>query len=179
VIACDPVVEPDLRPFALTLPPGTWPVGVTIAHLPGEDQRIAAAWIRLPGASPVRWERALIAGLAENRDPAYGVDSGTGGFISPEAAAALAATTGDDFVDALTGAMDRVYMHTRSWAVVPVPATDGLNVAAFSSGVGDGAYASYWGYDESGASICLLTDFLIVARDHDDARSSRPWWKVW
>jgi hypothetical protein len=179
VIACDPVVEPDLRPFALSFPPGTWPVGITIAHFPGEDQRIAAAWVRASGSLPVRWDAALIEGMGDNPDSAYGVDSGTGGFVSPEAAALLAARLDDAFMDELTAQMDAVYVHTRGWAVVPVPGTDGLNVAAFSSGFGDGAYASYWGYDDAGTLACLLTDFAVVGRAGRDAASSRPWWKVW
>ena len=179
VIACDPIVEPDLRPFALSLPPGTWPVGVTIAHLPGGDQRIAAAWIRASTAPPVRWEAARIAGMGDNPDSAYGVDSGTGGFVSPEAAASLAARVDEGFMDELTAQMESVYVHTRSWAVVPVGGTGGLNVAAFSSGFGDGAYASWWGYDEAGRIACLLTDFGIIGRAADHTIPSRPWWKFW
>ncbi len=179
VIACDPVVEPDLRPFALSLPPGTWPVGITIAHFPGADQRIAGAWIRASRSLPVRWEPARIAGMGDSPDTAYGVDSGTGGFVSPEAAASLAARLDDAFMDELTAQMDSVYVHTRSWAVVPVPGTDGLNVVAFSSGFGDGAYGSYWGYDDAGTIACLLTDFGVIGRGGRDSTPARPWWKLW
>jgi Protein of unknown function (DUF4241) len=32
----------------------------------------------------------------------------------------------------------------------------------FSSGFGDGYYASYFGYDGEGELVALMTDFLVV-----------------
>lgn len=32
----------------------------------------------------------------------------------------------------------------------------------FSSGDGDGAYPSYWGFDDAGQLCCLMTDFRIL-----------------
>ena len=34
--------------------------------------------------------------------------------------------------------------------------------AAFSSGYGDGAYPSYFGFDEDGKPCVLVTDFLVL-----------------
>ena len=184
IIACDPMVEPDLPPFAVTVPPGTWPVGVTIAHAP-EDQRIAAAWIRVSAADPVRWAAAQRAGRPERESPAYGVDSGTGGFVSPEGAAVFATQLDDDSIEAFQAALEAEYVPTREWAVVPIAGTDGLNIAAFSSGLGDGSYASFWGHDADGGIVCLLTDFGIVeassGRESESRseRALRPWWKFW
>jgi hypothetical protein len=181
IVACDPAVEPDLPPFVVAVPPGSWPVGVTIAHLPEEDQRIAAAWIRLSHAEPVRWAYAQLAGRPERELPAYGVDSATGAFLSAEGAVALAAQLSDDFIEELQAAMEAEYVPTREWALVPIPGTQGLNVATFSSGLGDGAYVSYWGFDAAGGIACLVTDFEIVGRPDRGARAprGRAWWKFW
>ena len=179
IVACDPAVEPDLPPFAVSVAPGTWPVGVSIAHLPGDDQRITAAWIRVSDALPVRWEYAQLTGRREREAPAYGVDSATGAFVSAEGAIALAAHLDDDSLDDLVEKMEAQYVPTREWAVVPVPGTDGLDVAAFSSGLGDGSYVSYWGYDGGGEIVCLLTDFRIAGHDEPKRGKGRPWWKFW
>ncbi len=181
IVACDPVVEPDLPAFARAVPPGAWPVGVTIARLP-DDERIAAAWIRISDDAPIRWEPAQLAGRPHRESPAYGVDSGTGGFVSAEGAAPLAAQLGDDSIEEFQARMEAEYVPTREWAVVPIPGTDGLNVAAFSSGLGDGAYVSYWGYDAGGEITCLLTDFRLMGRPERGERPAgtvRPWWRFW
>ena len=183
IIACDPMVEPDLPPFAVTVPPGTWPVGVTIAHAP-DDQRIAAAWIRVSTVEPVRWEAAQRTGRPERESPAYGVDSGIGGFVSPEGAAVFATQLDDDTIETFQTALEAAYVPTREWAVVPIAGTDGLNIAACSSGLGDGSYASFWGYDPEGRVVCLLTDFGIAeatsgSEGESGERAPRPWWKFW
>jgi hypothetical protein len=58
-----------------------------------------------------------------------------------------------------------------------------LHVALFSSGMGDGAYTSYWGFDAGGEPVCLLTDFDILGRQGSgaaaDAAAAKPWWKFW
>lgn len=38
----------------------------------------------------------------------------------------------------------------------------GLNVMIFSSGYGDGFYASYWGFDDTGSPVALVTDFRVL-----------------
>ena len=37
------------------------------------------------------------------------------------------------------------------------------NIILFSSGLGDGYYPSYFGYDRDGSVVCLATDFGIIA----------------
>jgi len=187
VVACDPLVEPDARPFEVAAAPGRYPVVLGIARLPGGDERIAAAWLRLADGTPVRWEPAALHGRPDLEEPAYGVDSGTGAFVSAEAAPLLAAALDGDFADEVATAMDANYVDTRNWAVLPVPGSAELNFAAFSSGMGDGAYASYWGRDAEGRPVCLLTDFDILklsraeaeAEAERDRATAKPWWKLW
>jgi hypothetical protein len=42
---------------------------------------------------------------------------------------------------------------------------DGRTVVAFSSGYGDGVYASYWGLDAGGAPAVLCLDFEVLITD--------------
>ena len=44
-----------------------------------------------------------------------------------------------------------------------------VNVAVFSSGWGDGFYASYWGEDEAGNVLALVTDFGVL--ENGDGRT--------
>jgi hypothetical protein len=41
------------------------------------------------------------------------------------------------------------------------------NVIAFSSGWGDGGYASYWGYDSANNIACIVTDFVLFYENKD------------
>ena len=123
-----------------------------------------------------------VTGIQPERElPAYGVDSATGAFVSAEGAVVLAAQLSDDFIEELQAEMEAEYVPTREWALVPIPGTQGLNVATFSSGLGDGAYVSYWGFDAAGGIACLVTDFEIVGRPDRGARAprGRAWWKLW
>src|SRR5207249_2201905 len=48
-----------------------------------------------------------------------------------------------------------------AWAMEILPGTN-LNVAMFASGVGDGWYESYWGLDDDGNPVSIVTDFGIL-----------------
>jgi hypothetical protein len=89
------------------------------------------------------------------------VDSGTGCFASPEALAAFTAmpSAGAD-QDPLINALEANGVPTWSHACLDVGPN--LNVVAFSTGYGDGVYATFWGLDAQGAPVCALTDFGFV-----------------
>jgi len=48
------------------------------------------------------------------------------------------------------------------FANVTVDIADSANIIAFSSGWGDGRYASFFGYDMQGEPVCLVTDFQVL-----------------
>ena len=112
---------------------------------------------------PAAWELAIPSGLDRARlgaDPyyAYGVDSATGCFASPEALRGVASGAYDD---ALATALDETYVDTWSWANVAC-GDGGENIIAFSTGFGDGAYPTYWGLDAAGTITVAMTDFLVL-----------------
>jgi hypothetical protein len=182
IVAADPLVEPSLPPFTRHVPPGAYPVRLAIAHYPGDgDQRVAAAWLAFSEQPVVGWEPAQLEGLPPRRpgEPAaYAVDSATGSFLSQEGAAELARQLDDTLVEAVTEQMEVNYVPTWNWAMVRVD--DELQVAVFSTGLGDGTYPSYWGLDAAGVPAVLLTDFgLLDPPEELRLRRGRPWWKFW
>ena len=165
VVACDPLGPPEIEPFARVAPAGTFPVTLSVAHFEDGDRRVAAALVRFGPRAPASWEPALLPGespddLAEGEIFGYPVDSGTGCFMDAETARlVLSLPDFDDFFDALNHLLDETYENTWSWANLGVE--DGHNVVAFSTGVGDGLYASYFGLGEDGEVVCLVTDFSL------------------
>jgi hypothetical protein len=83
--------------------------------------------------------------------------------------------------------METTYRDTWSWLVFqPEPARN-PNIVAFSSGYGDGIYASYVGWDAAGDPVCVVTDFGVIGEDPEPTtrpsatgeNADRPWWKFW
>jgi Protein of unknown function (DUF4241) len=95
VVACDPLVFPDTKPFHATLPPGRYPVIASVASfVRNNDRRIAYALLQLSEQQPVRWELATLAGqdissLEEGQRFGYSVDAGIACFMDIDAAAGL------------------------------------------------------------------------------------------
>lgn len=66
-----------------------------------------------------------------------------------------------DFYETLIVEFDKTYVHTWSWTNYALG--DGQqNLVAFSSGYGDGVYASYAGFDSDGEVSIVVTDFGVA-----------------
>lgn len=168
IVACDPLTAIAPKPFARRIAPGRYPILVSVAQLADGDQRVACAQVRLSDAPVARWEMARLEGqeqvaLGEGEFFGYAVDAGVGCFMDAQAASALDAhyERDESYDEALIDALEA--HHTDSWdyADIALDEGSGLNAIMFTSGWGDGVYASYWGYDASGAPVCLVTDFSL------------------
>jgi len=179
IVACDAIVSRAAPPFQKKVPPGRYPVVLSLAnpntgYLAGKQYPFAQ--VRLSDKRPVRWEMATRAGedLAsldpDNEDDFFGypVDSGTGCFMD-ESARQLWDDLDEEadrvFTDALIAKMGQQPTATESiWvaANVVVDPMTGANLIAFPSGVGDGLYPSFWGYDADDKLACLITDFCLI-----------------
>jgi hypothetical protein len=177
IVACDPLVFPENRPFRRRVPPGRYPVLLSIAHIPCSsggvttDQRIAVAMLMLGRKVPRRWQMAVATGqplsdLKAGEFYGYPVDSGTGCFMDLMAAKLLQRNARADanYFEHIIAAMEEVSLPTRSWAEFPLSDRTGHNLVTFSSGFGDGVYASFWGFDADGQPACLVTDFSVLTR---------------
>lgn len=166
IVACDPfLVSGEEEPFTRSVAPGRYPVLVNVASAE-DDSRVAYAILRFADRPPVRWEMALLSEqemetLGESEFFGYGVDAGTGCFMDAAAAPLLGAraTEENEYNGDFIEEMEKTYVHTWSWGSFVLDPATGANVVAFSSGWGDGSYPSFWGFDESGAVACLVTDF--------------------
>ncbi|MGG1661007.1 DUF4241 domain-containing protein [Brevibacillus sp. NRS-1366] len=178
IVANDPLVMFETEPFALSFPKGVFPVQLAIAKVSANadasqvgdeqqpDERVAFAQIVFANKPVTSWKMAVwensdVAQLAANEFFGYGVDSGTGSFMDASACQLLEQEIeqNDMYLESLIKDMDKTYKHTRSWLVKDLG--DGNNIAMFSTGWGDGSYASYIGLDEEGQIVRLVTDFYL------------------
>lgn len=163
IVAADGFIMHGATPFTRSVQPGSYPVALAVALI-GSDQRIAFAQIRFSDRRVAKWEMAVTPGedpsrLKAGEVLAYGVDSGTGCFADPGAQEILSAPDAGRLVEAATREMAKVYQHTGQWVVIDTPKG---SAAWFSSGWGDGQYASYFGLDDNGEPVLLVTDFQVI-----------------
>lgn len=203
IVACDPFwLTEAFDPYTTVVPPGHYPVRLSIATFADGDRRVACAMLSFAEREVVRWELALRPGQDPRDLPpgelfGYPVDAGTGCFADQATMEALMAQAGiHDVADwrrrahgdapvgpdgqptpewlALVGA---VYTWNDSFgddllaqleatdyitATVIAPGGSRANLIAFSSGWGDGGYASFFGYDARDSVVCLVTDFHVL-----------------
>jgi hypothetical protein len=174
VVACDPFFAGIAVPVARTVPAGEYDVQLRRAESSGEGPRIALARIVFqPGTTPATYERAMKEGTDSNL---YSVESGLGSFMDE--------VTRRQFVDVMAQYYhlepDANYYSAKlapefkksalhpgdpddagAWAMHYLPGSS-LNVAMFASGLGDGAFESFWGLSDLGEIVSLTTDFRIL-----------------
>lgn len=173
IVACDPFIGMEEEPFTKQVVSGRYPVLLNINRYKNDDERIAFAMIMFNTNKVANWEMALqkgqnINGLKSDEFFGYGVDTGTGSFMDKEAMNTLLAYEEEKqkenpnyyLFDEFDGELDKTYKHTRSWLVTTFK--DNASIAIFSTGWGDGCYPSFWGLDNNGEIVCLVTDFLIT-----------------
>jgi hypothetical protein len=152
LVACDGFVF-ESEPVYGEFPTGRFPVVLTVAQF-SNDQRIACAVVQFNSNPASRWEFC----------GSYGVDSGTGSYLDPKAAVLLEKRLLKDpngYLQVIAE-MERRQVNTWSWANLVLDEATGLNQILFSSGVGDGGYNCFVGYDNQGNPTKLVTDFQIL-----------------
>lgn len=179
LVACDPFVGPDAEPFRMALPCGSFPVILSVAEI-HSDQRVAFASIRFKKTIPARWEMMASA----KHDPAmlktgdivgYGVDSATGCFMDKSTGQTLTQkmNESEDFAEGMSIEIEKTYRHTWSWLNMNL---GNGNLIAFSSGFGDGLYATYAGFDAQGDVTVVVTDFMVV--DSEEVDTNKDFKKI-
>jgi hypothetical protein len=145
----------DAEPLDVRVAPGGYPVHATLVRHPDvmDDERVAFASLVLSDAPTVRWQEAGI----------IAVDGGTATITSIEGRDEmnqifehdqLAATNFDEQVFDSMVAHD--YLATE-WALTPQ-----TNLVRVSTGVGDGGYPVYVGFDLAGNPTRVVIDFLLL-----------------
>jgi len=154
IIACDGLI-PSTDAFAQKVKPGSYPVILSFA-LTNHGQHVACAMLRFSGTMPKMFKPAVVADGSSSYQHEYGVDTGTGCFADLEAINTLLAVP-----EKYERLKQEVHKPDIDW--VDFRVSEFCNILVFSSGEGDGAYPSYFGYDADGNAICLATDFGIIA----------------
>lgn len=171
VVACDPgqLMHEDACPaFSRTVPPGHYPVRVSVAEFDSGGWRAAFAALILDPAKPVRYELATrpgedVATLEPGESFGHGVDTGTSCFIDVEAARVVFERCKDRDYCWKGGFTDlRCLDRDDTSRNAQIDPASGSNMIVFPSGIGDGRYASYWGFDAADRLVCLVTDFEIL-----------------
>jgi hypothetical protein len=161
VVACDPMlIEEYGKPYTQVFPTGEFPVQLSIAKF-DNGETLAFARINFSDAPVEKWEHALLEGqlpipLEGKEEYGFIVDSGVGSFMDEDASKAFDKKQGSSFEGELYKEMDKHYHHRWRYALYNF---GNHNMAAFSTGFGDGRYATYIGFDANGKPCRLLSDF--------------------
>jgi hypothetical protein len=165
LIACDPIVMHAASPFTQNFPIGDFPVHLAMAKT-HNDERVAFSRVVFADKIITKWEFALQKGqkpipLKDTSFYCYGVDAGTGIFIDSVSNEIFNKKNHSDWENVFITKAEKNgykgYIHDF----------DGHNLATFSTGYGDGCYATYIGFDNEGKVCQILTDFGLV-----------EWWKL-
>jgi hypothetical protein len=155
----------DATPFTQVFPKGEFPVHLAMAKIYNYE-RVAFSRIVFSYKPIVKWEFALLAEqqpipINDSTHYCYSVDAGTGIFIDSLANVLFnkkdISEWKDVFVTKAIKYDPKGFMHEF----------EGHNLATFTTGMGDGCYSTYIGFDRDGKVCQLLTDFGIV-----------PWWRL-
>jgi hypothetical protein len=139
-------------------------VAAVAKHASG-DERVAFLRVRFREETPTKHElaiRRISADWHESYKEAYPVDSGFGGFIDQK----VQAEVNKAIEDAATGVSKKLHdqlqktqRNTWSWANLEI--VQGIYLLVVSSGYGDGAFKTYYGLNDRGEIIELVTDFRV------------------
>jgi hypothetical protein len=65
IIACDPLVSPETVAFRTRVPPGTYPVVLSVARYANGDERVARAQVQFSRGRVKAWQMAVQPGQRE------------------------------------------------------------------------------------------------------------------
>ncbi|AHJ99620.1 hypothetical protein Hsw_4025 [Hymenobacter swuensis DY53] len=167
LVATDPITLSAQTPcFTTQFLRGRFPVELAIARFTS-DERVAFAHVLFSAKPLARWELAVLPGQSPLpvRGPEYYgylVDGGMALFLD-----AADVNRFSHFMADEAAAKNLMITCFHLDSAVPVPgflyATSHDTLAAFSTGFGDGSYATYVGLDAENQPCRLLTDFQVLA----------------
>jgi len=171
IIACDPLLYNNDLPFAASFPRGQFPVQLAVAKV-NADERVGYARIKFSDEKPVNWTMAVseeqsVEDLDADDIFGYGVDAGLGAFMDVSGGDELMKflLERENNYEIIISELDKTSKDTWSWLLWE---SNNCNVAMYSSGWGDGCYASYIGYDSNNNICRLVTDFDLIDSDTED-----------
>lgn len=148
MVVCDPLAPHEEKSFSI--PTGVYPVVLTLFK-----GHVACAKISFQDEKPTSWVKAT-TGSSKRKTYTVGVDSGTACFADAAFWSGLAS-------DPTLVERER---EARDWgpgqSFYIGTSADTANLIGFSTGMGDGNYAVWYGLNESEQPICMAIDFDIL-----------------
>ena len=144
----------DAEPLTFQVEPGPYPAHATLARYEDQDfDSVAFATLVLSEAETVRWEEAT----------AIAVDGGTATITSPEGKAEMDRIFEDDQLGSMQLDENIFYsIVAHDGLGTEWPLSPEANLVRVTSGVGDGGYPVYVGYDADGNPTRVVVDFLLL-----------------
>lgn len=153
-------------PFVKAIEPGRYPLQVVLARLANGDERVAFVIVKLVDRAATTWTNAVIEGddpaeLQDDELSGYDVESGVACLFDTGTLSAWRTELTRN--EAVYRRLEQVLRENRrpTWTWARVRAAGGSGYL-YTSGLGTGSYASYWGKDSSGAVVSLVTDFDLL-----------------
>ncbi|SCL45115.1 Protein of unknown function [Micromonospora citrea] len=160
LIVADPTSASTTEPLVAAVPPGDYPVSVSILRSLRYPEMgyVAAARLTITDEPVKAWEPALCPDddptlLASDESIGFGVDAGMGCFV--DAVAQLDEMDEDRYLDALGS----------DFAAEVTVAATGANMVVFRTGLGDGGYPKWLGRTEDGRIACFVADMQLIPAD--------------
>jgi Protein of unknown function (DUF4241) len=165
LVACDPFYDQLPEPFTRALPPGNYEVSITHADL-GDHWRSAFAVLTVRDVPTVSWELLTVPSdrPVEGRPYryiGYGVDSALGCFAD-DVAVRLHEKRFKTDEDYREDTLLVNQMEWDDWGELRPAGPEGPNIIGFSTGGGDGRYATFAGLASDGTVAAVVTDFRII-----------------
>ncbi|MDN5480442.1 MAG: DUF4241 domain-containing protein, partial [Chryseobacterium sp.] len=175
LVACDPVITNDMKPFTTEFPKGDFSV---LLHKERESNCVAYAEIIFSNAAISEWEMAVTEGqnvkdLADEEIFGYPVESGMGCLMDADTQNSLNElenrlyhSKGADFMGIYEEFFHEYFFDEKGaidqYAFLKPADEHPGTIFAFETGYGEGFYASYIAYDKDHKPVKIITEFIEI-----------------
>ncbi len=176
LVACDPVITNDMKPFSTEFPKGDFSV---LVHKERESNCVAYVEIIFGTAEITDWKLATTEGqdvkeLSEDEVFGYPVESGMGCFMDADTQNSLNEleqrlyhSKGVDFAGIYEEFFHEYFFDENGaidqYAFLKPSEDHPGTIFAFETGYGEGFYASYIAYDKTQAPVKIVTEFIEIS----------------
>lgn len=176
LIACDPLITNDMKPFKINFPKGQFPVTI---HKEKDTNCIAYVEISFGKDPIVDWRMATTEGqniddLSNGEIFGYPVESGMGCFMDEKAQESLNELEqrlfrrkGDDFMGIYEEFFHEHFFNEKGaidqYAFLKPDEKQAGNILGFETGYGEGFYASFIGFNKDHQPMKIITEFIEIS----------------
>ena len=176
LVACDPLITNDMKPFSITFPKGDFSV---LLHKERESNCVAYAEIIFSQSEITDWKLATTEGqnikdLEEGEVFGYPVESGMGCFMDVdtqnnlnELEQRLYHSKGVDFMGIYEEFFHEYFFDEKGaidqFAFLKPSENHPGTIFAFETGYGEGFYASYIACDKNNNPVKIITEFIEIS----------------